>query len=236
MSPSSSTEGALRCRPWMLAVLLASGSADASPLEARSAGSAASIEVAPLDRLRFGATVAQSRDFSCGAAAVATLLSFHFETPTTEEEAFDAMWSDGDAELIRERGFSLLDIQRFLAARGYTGDGYRISLDQLRAAGVPALALITIQGYRHFVVVKGITDTHVALGDPARGTRTMSRVEFEETRDEILFVVRGHPGTARARFDSARDWDTGPEAPLQSARTPGIDALDRLLRPRSNEL
>jgi uncharacterized protein len=235
MSSSSFTEGALRCRLWLLAVLLTSGPAQGSPLEARIGGSTATVDIAPLVRLRFGATVPQSRDFSCGAAAVATLLTFHFESRTTEQEVFEFMWNAGDREQIRARGFSLLDIQGFLAAHGYSGEGYRISLDQLRSARLPAIALITVQGYRHFVVIKGIRDAHVALGDPAVGTRIMPRDEFEGARDPILFVVRSDARGGRAHFDTARDWETGPPAPLESAHTTGIDALDGLLRPRLNE-
>ena len=45
--------------------------------------------------------------------------------------------------------------------------------------GLPAIVLLNDRGYRHFVVVKGLRDGRVLLGDLARGTRAMSRARFE---------------------------------------------------------
>jgi uncharacterized protein len=238
MWSSSFTEGSLQCASWLLAGVAASiaSLAQGAELDAGGASGRLAVQVVPFDRLSFGATIRQGRDFSCGAAAVATLLTFHFDAPTTEEEAFAQMWSDGDQALIRAQGFSLLDMKTFLATRGYEADGFRVSLDELLRAELPAIALVTIEGYRHFVVVKGIQNERVAIGDPARGTRVLSRSEFEAMRDDILFVIRSHPKSGRAHFNRARDWTSGPRAPLASARRPGVDALDRLLRRRLNEL
>jgi predicted double-glycine peptidase len=217
-----------------VAASLAAAPTRGAELDAGSAGGLA-VQVVPLDRLRFGATIRQRHDFSCGAAAVATLLTYHFAAPITEEEVFEDMWRAGDRERIRSQGFSLLDLKRFLTARGYDADGFRVSLDELRAARLPAIALITVEGYRHFVVVKGIRDAHVAIGDPAQGTRVLPRSEFEAIRDDVLFVIRSHAELGRAHFDSPRDWTPPLQAPLDSARSTGVDGLDRLLRPRLNE-
>lgn len=237
MSSSSCTERLARSAARFLvgvAVAATAALTQAAALEPDD-GVRASVEVVPLDRLRFGATIRQRHDFSCGAAAVATLLTYHFDAPTTEQEAFEQMWRDGDRELIRTQGFSLLDLKTYLAARGYEADGFRVSLDELREARLPAIALVTVDGYRHFVVVKGIRAGQVAIGDPARGTRVLPRAEFEAMRDDVLFVIRSHPELARAHFDSARDWSSMLRAPLESARPTGVDGLDRLLRPRLNE-
>ena len=219
----------------LLAALSSASLAGAAPLDAGGDGSRVSLSVTSLQAARFGATIRQSRDFSCGAAAVATLLTYHLENPTSEDDAFDFMWEHGDAEEIRAQGFSLLDIRGFLASRGYSADGFRISLGTLQEAGVPAIALITSEGYRHFVVVKGVREDHVVLGDPARGTRIVERAEFEASRDDVLFVVRSHTETSRAHFNEAVDWSRGPQAPLEQARRSRALALDRLLRPRLNE-
>ena len=237
MLSSSCTERLARCGVRFLvgvAACIAAAPTPAAELDA-DAGGRLAVQVVPLDRLRFGATVRQHHDFSCGAAALATLLTFHFDAPMTEAEVFEQMWRAGDRELIRTQGFSLLDLKTFLSSRGYEADGFRVSLDELREARLPAIALITVEGYRHFVVVKGIREELVAIGDPARGTRVLPRAEFEAMRDDILFVIRSHAELARVHFDSPRDWAPPLQGPLESAWPTGVDALDRLLRPRLNE-
>ena len=55
---------------------------------------------------------------------------------------------------------------------------------------MPAIVLLNDRGYRHFVVVKGLRNVRVLLGDPARGTRAMSRARFEALWDNrVLFVI-----------------------------------------------
>ena len=48
-------------------------------------------------------------------------------------------------------------------------------LDKLREERVPAIALVTENGYHHFVVVKGFDGERVLIGDPASGTRAVTR-------------------------------------------------------------
>ena len=115
----------------------------------------------------FRRTWHQQFDFSCGSAALATLLTFHYDAPIDETSVFKAMFAVGDQPQIRAKGFSLLDMKKFLESRGYKADGVRSSLDTLISVGVPAIALISDHGYRHFVVVKGADHDRVLLGDPA---------------------------------------------------------------------
>jgi predicted double-glycine peptidase len=49
---------------------------------------------------RFTTVVRQQYDFSCGSAALATLLHYHYDEPVDEKVAFAGMWRDGDKEQI----------------------------------------------------------------------------------------------------------------------------------------
>jgi predicted double-glycine peptidase len=167
---------------------------------------------------RFARTTRQQYDFSCGSAALATLLTYHYGMPTAEEDVLRAMFAQGDAERIRTAGFSLLDMQTYLAARGLRSNGYRLPLDRLAQAGVPAIALIDTNGYRHFVVVRGVTADRVLLADPNLGTRTMPRVRFEESWNGVLFLIMDHPEIGQAGFGLAEDWGIRPRAPGEIVR------------------
>lgn len=176
-------------------------------------GGAYSLPVQSLRSLQQAATVRQQHDFSCGSAAVATLLTHHYDLPTREQEAFDGMLRHGDLERIRSQGFSMLDMKQYLASRGVQAEGYEAPLDSLVEAGIPGIVLIDQGGYHHFVVVKGLSHGRVVFGDPASGTRSASRRAFEAMRvGEIVLVVTDR----RGRFNAEADWRARPAAPMAS--------------------
>ncbi|MDM0031033.1 C39 family peptidase [Variovorax sp. J22P271] len=174
--------------------------------------------VLPLTSLkasRTGRTLIQKYDFSCGSAAVATLLTHHYGFPVTEQTVFQQMYEHGDQAKIRTEGFSLLDMKRFLEAQGFQADGFKQPLDKLNEARVPAIVLINSDGYHHFVVVKGVQDDRVLLGDPALGTRAMPRKVFESKwQNGLLFVI--HNRMESARFNVAADWRAAPRPPMDT--------------------
>jgi predicted double-glycine peptidase len=171
------------------------------------------VPVASVKEARQRRTVIQQLDFSCGSAAVATLLTHHYRFPVSEQVVFEAMYTSGDAEKIKVEGFSMLDMKRVLLANGFQADGFEATLDRLAEARLPAIALINEKGYGHFVVVKGLRDGRVLLGDPASGLRAMPRRAFEAVwTNGILFVVSSHQDVAL--FDSDADWQGLPRAPL----------------------
>jgi predicted double-glycine peptidase len=188
----------------------------ASSLDVRVPNSSGyAMRVTSLKEARFKTTIPQQYDFSCGSAATATLLTFQYGHQVSEADVFKAMFAQGDQKRIRAEGFSLLDMQRYLASQGYRADGFKFPLEKLSEQGLPAIVLLNDSGYRHFVVVKGVKNDRVLLGDPARGTRAMSRKQFERLWDNrVLFVV--HNRRDIAQFNHPRDWRTAPLAPVYS--------------------
>src|SRR5690606_27733284 len=82
-------------------------------------GGVVNVPTQSIQELKFAEVIRQQFDFSCGSAALATLLTYHYEDPTDEMQAFIAMYEQGDQERIRQAGFSLLDMKNYLAAVGY---------------------------------------------------------------------------------------------------------------------
>jgi predicted double-glycine peptidase len=141
------------------------------------------------------------------------LLTYQYGHPVSEADVFVRMYDNGDQAKIRKEGFSLLDMRRYLESKGFAADGFELPLEKLEEEGVPAIVLLNDRGYRHFVVVKGLRNGRVLLGDPARGTRAMPRSRFEALWDNrVLFVV--HNRREQASFNNPRDWRTAPPAPL----------------------
>ena len=212
------------------AALLALCLRDAAALELPMIqGARLQLPATSLKEIRFRSTLRQQYDFSCGSAALATLLTYHYRHPVTERAVFDSMYRHGDQKKIRKEGFSLLDMQRFLAARGLRADGFELPLEKLVEAQLPAIVLIAERGYHHFVVVKGIAGGRILVGDPASGARAMTRAAFEAVWvGKLLFVIHGYPGAAR--FNLPAEWRAAPAAPL--AQAIGRDSLSTLTMPK----
>ena len=142
------------------------------------------------------------------------MLTYQYGHRVSEAEVFTTMYAKGDKAKIRAEGFSLLDMRRYLQSQGFVADGFELPLDKLFEEGLPAIVLLNDRGYRHFVVVKGMRGGRVLIGDPARGTRAMSRRRFEQLWDNrVLFVV--HNRRELAQFNHPRDWKTAPPAPME---------------------
>lgn len=173
------------------------------------------VPVTSLKQRKQAGTVLQQYDFSCGSAALATLLTHHYGHPVSEASVLEAMYAAGDQAKIRREGFSLLDLKRYLQGLGFAADGFQQPLDKLLEARLPAIVLINERGYRHFVVVKGLSRDRVLIGDPAQGTRALSRANFDSIWvGRLLFVI--HNRVKQARFNRAEDWRAAPSAPLRT--------------------
>ena len=202
----------------LLFLPLLSGALTAAAGEGRAeiplqAGGAFSVPLVSMKEMRFLKTIHQQYDFSCGSAALATLLTHHYNFPVTEQAVFREMFERGDKVKIKKEGFSLLDIKSYLAARGFQSEGYVADVEKLAVAQVPAITLIKERGYHHFVVVKGLRDGRVLIGDPSAGTRAVSQAKFREMWvNNILFVIINRKD--QALFNVAADWRAAPQGPV----------------------
>lgn len=146
---------------------------------------------------RYRNVVRQQFDFSCGAAALATLLRYAYGLRLDEATVLAGMWGVSDPELVRTRGFSLLEMKEYLAHLGYRGRGYEIDLSRLGRINVPTIVLMDINGYQHFVVLKTVDEVYVHVADPALGNRRYTRQAFIDSwPSRTVFAVIG-PGFDR---------------------------------------
>jgi uncharacterized protein len=164
----------------------------------------------------FKSVVMQQYDFSCGAAVVATLLTHHYGRPTPEADVFKAMYEIGDQAVIQKEGFSFLDMKNYFNSIGFKADGFELGLDDIGKLGVPAIALINLKGYYHFVLVKGIKDNRVLIADPAFGTLTMEKEKFEAIRQPVVLLVRNKAKVGRDHFNQVAEWGVKPGAPVNN--------------------
>lgn len=140
---------------------------------------------------KFIGLVQQRTDFSCGAAVMATVFNEAFGRSTTEQQVLVNMLKIADPDIVREKGFSLLDMKNYAVSIGMAAEGYRLDYDKLTQLNLPSIALLDIKGYKHFVIIRKAYADRVAVGDPALGNRTMSRKDFEESWNDVAFIIVG---------------------------------------------
>lgn len=194
------------------------------------------MPVSSIQQRRFVGVVRQQYDFSCGSAALATLLRYHYDDPQNEQSVFLGMWQEGDREQIRKLGFSLLDMKRYLAGRGIAADGYRVTLKQVSEARIPGIALLDTNGYKHFVVVKGVGDGRLLVGDPALGMRLLSQKQFLAEWNGILFVINARNDLGRSGFGRPAEWGLVPTWQHTQSLEPLSLQMLALTRPLPGEL
>ncbi len=218
-------------RPWRSGVTLFIGAAAAwcalaapSAAQVRTHGEGGghfNVSVMSWRDIPFRTVVRQQYDYSCGSAAVATLLRYHYGVAVGEAEVFRAMFDRGDQERIRQVGFSMLDMRSYLETRGFGADGLRLSLDRLATLDVPSIALITHHNYRHFVVIKGVNEHSVLVGDPTFGLQTYTHEEFEAVWNGVVLAIRRPPeGVSPPAFNRGEEWRPWSRAPLDDAGGP----------------
>ena len=148
--------------------------------------------VQSMQQRRYANLVRQQTDYSCGAASLATILRYGYGLDADEDTVIQGLLGVADPEVVAQRGFSLLDIKRYVQSLGMRGRGYRINEQRLRALRVPALALMDVAGFRHFVVLKQVHGDTVEVADPILGNRSLSVEEFMAAwPSRAVFVVIG---------------------------------------------
>jgi len=132
--------------------------------------------------LRAKNLVFQERDYSCGAASLATIFNFYLQSPVHEMEIIESILKSAPniRQIIERKGFSLLDLKRFAESKHFKAVGYRLDFEDLVNLGVPAIVPIIPLGFRHFVVFRGADKDRVYLADPARGNITEPIYQFKD--------------------------------------------------------
>ena len=149
------------------------------------------VQVRPAAVEQFRGIVRQAYDYSCGSAALTTLLNGYAGTNLNEKQTMDGMLQYGEySRIVERRSFSLLDMKRFVTALGFSSGGYRAEIKDLTALQKPAIVPIAYAGFKHFVVYKGTSNGRIYVADPALGNISFNIDRFAEIWDNnTLFII-----------------------------------------------
>ena len=127
---------------------------------------------------QFEGIVQQKNDYSCGTATIATLIQGLYGRDIKEQEIVDTILKGKDETTIseiKEKGYSLLNLQNGSTKLGYKAMWKKIKPQYLPMIKQPIVLLIGLKSeFPHFVVLKGIRDGEAYLADPIQGNVRMS--------------------------------------------------------------
>lgn len=172
--------------PFEKGVIVIQQDIDSSPIELRT-----DTRVEPLVEQKFRNIVRQAYDYSCGSAALTTVLNFYLGRSLGERQVMEGLLHYGESErIVERRAFSMLDMKRLVTALGYPSGGFRATIDDLIDLDHPAIVPIQHAGFKHFVVLRTIREGRVFIADPAIGNISFTLAQFQEKWDDnVLFIV-----------------------------------------------
>ena len=149
------------------------------------------IAVKPVSEFRYHNVTRQAYDYSCGSAALTTVLNQYLGRQFQERQIMEGLLRFGETEkTVQRRGFSLLDMKRLATALGHPSGGFKAELKDIKSLDHPAIVPIAYGGFKHFVVLKKYQDGHVFVADPALGNISFTESKFLDVWDQnVLFIV-----------------------------------------------
>ncbi len=142
-----------------------------------------------LQRVR---VVMQQRDYSCGAAALATVIRYYWGDPVTEEQFLMLLARIRTPKELEEReknGLALTDLRDIANKAGYQASLGKLTFPEIAKSKVPLVVGIKVNGHEHFVVYRGTDCYWVYLADPLRGNVRVYAWEFVQQWQENAILV-----------------------------------------------
>jgi hypothetical protein len=146
--------------------------------------------------LRTRNIVMQKRDYSCGAAALATMARYYLGDSVDEDfflDKLDELLTHEEVKDRIENGLALSDLRRVADKTGYEAVVTKLTFEKLADAKVPLLVGITDGEFKHFVVYRGTNFRWVFLADPIRGHVRLTPNEFNRQWQKNLALAISKP-------------------------------------------
>ncbi len=149
--------------------------------------------------------VMQQHDYSCGAAALATLTRYYWGDNTSEKMFLDevdkALPTKAEIKDRLENGLTMTDLKKAAEGAGYDALIGTVRFEQLIESKVPVVVGLTVHlgvketEFRHFVVYRGYDGWWVYLADPIRGNVRITAPEFLQQWQKNAVLIVAKPDT-----------------------------------------
>lgn len=130
------------------------------------------VKIKSVSELKMSGIERQTKDYSCGAAALSILLTLYFEDNIEEMDILsDIVYRLNKEQTVESmtKGFSMFDLKMAAERLGYMASGIKLSAESASKLKGPIIILLKDEGFNHFVILKGITQGRAFITDPAKG-------------------------------------------------------------------
>ena len=142
--------------------------------------------------LKYQHVVRQQRDFTCGAASLATILKHHFGMPVTEGMLFWMLVKRYEPEELKkkaEEGLSFEDLSFVAESLGFETQAAIIEASELEKLNGPVIIQLNLKKFDHFAVLRKKTKNLAYLADPILGEIAIDNAQFlAEFKGPVLAV------------------------------------------------
>ena len=154
-----------------------------------------SRQVLTWTEIKYQSVVMQKKDYSCGAASLATVLRYYWGKDIQEIDILEALERSLKPHALKDRvenGLTMADLKVVSDRMGFdAAAGKLASVEKLAESKVPVIVTIQVEeDLSHFVVYRGSAFGYVYLADPVLGNVRMSECEFDRIWvGKAVFVV-----------------------------------------------
>lgn len=173
--------------------------------------------VVPFREMRYEGVIGQTNPSTCGAAAVATLLTHFYGTTASEQEILclaEGSMRSREEHPQPEGGLTAYDLRIALEKKGIEVVGFLVTAEDLQdyfhRGGLPLIAHVT-EPHKHFLVVIGMSGEQVLLADPSWGRCVVLLAELVQSKKMSGVVLVPLPASeqvalVRENQATALDW------------------------------
>lgn len=149
--------------------------------------------------LKYEHVVRQQRDFTCGAASLATILKHHFDMPVTEGMIFSMLvkrYKPDELKAKAENGLSFEDLSFVAEALGFNTQAAIIEVTELEKLNGPVIVQLNLNKFDHFAVLRKKTNDMAYLADPLFGEISLDSAQFKsEFKGPVLAIWPSYIGS-----------------------------------------
>ena len=129
--------------------------------------------------LRYEGVTGQTEWYTCGPAALATLLTQYYgleDTGELELLELSLRAMAGSGKNVEETGVTALALKEVLEAKGIAAKGFGVTMKELKAyfetGGLPLVVHVT-RPQLHYVLAVGLVGDQIVIADPSYGRRIL---------------------------------------------------------------
>jgi uncharacterized protein len=159
------------------------------------------------DEVKEKNVVMQDHEYTCGAAALATLMRYYFRDDVTEKEVLDEIQRQMPKAEWEEKfatGLSVRDLMRAARSKrfGYEAEARELKFEDLVELTAPVIVHLEKNEFQHFVVYRGVVEDRVYMADPILGNMRLPASEFQDQWTGVAMAL------------SKEGYDPGDDHPL----------------------